>query len=370
MGLVLSPPTINFLYNTQILEYAANFSLLDTPNYSGYMIFKKNGNFLCDVKPEFSYFNGKFSIDISDVLPLDMQPPIDASLSTSGMHSGILADAYGKLGIEVGESYGNPITNTITDTLEIRQIIGQSSLWANFPSSGAVLLHSLYSLYDNRSESVVKNILFDSPEYISVYSPGGSISFTVTVYSTAIAGSPINHSINLQEGCNYIAVSPTQLGIPSNALGYDINILGTTLRYKILQSVPDNVLYILYENGIGGVETLMCTGSKKIKARSEKQNYYKLPWTGDNQRRGLIIQPRIFGQKSIDINTGYISPQHAAHLGQLICGRIWLIDRVRNRFIRYYVNQDSIDLIDTKDDLHSVSFTITEGFKNSGIHNF
>ncbi len=51
MGLVLTPPLTNFLYNTQILEYAANFSILDTPNYSGYIVFKKNGVFLADCKP-------------------------------------------------------------------------------------------------------------------------------------------------------------------------------------------------------------------------------------------------------------------------------------------------------------------------------
>lgn len=373
MGLVTTPPQINFLYNTQIIEYAANYSLLDTPNYTGYIIFRDDTEggavFLADAKPAFSYFNGKFSIDISDVLPLDMQPPPDSALAATGVTAGILQGAAGTLLINIGESYGNPIIETITNTISIKQILGQSALWAPFPNS-TTLLHSWYNMNGESPKTMVKTILRDTPEFISVYSSGGSVTFTVTVYSTSIIGTTLTKSATLANGCNYITVSPDQLGVPSNAKGYDINILGQKLSYKILQSEPDNVQYIIYENGIGGIETLMCTGSKKHKAKSETQRYFKQPWVGDTQRRGLLFNSRVFAQPSISMNTGYISPEHAHHLGQLLCGRVWLVDRARGRFVRYYTDQDSIDLLDDRDDLHSVTFTITQAFKNSVLNNF
>jgi hypothetical protein len=369
MGLVTTPPAINFLYNTQIVEYAANFNILNTPNYTGYIVFKNGSSFLADAKPSFSYYNGKFSIDISDILPLDMQPPPDSALAATGVTTGILAGASGTLTLDIGESYGNPIENTITDTVTIKQVLGHSALWAPFPS-GTTLLHSYYDMSGKTPKTIVKPILRDSPEFISVYSSGGSLSFTVTVYSTSIIGTTLTKTVTLADGCNFITVSPDQLGLASNAKGYDINILGQKISYKILQSIPDDVQYIIYENGIGGIETLMCTGSKKHRAKSETQRYFRQPWVGDTQRQGLLVNSRVFAQPSISMNTGYITPEHAGHLAQLLCGRVWLIDRARGRFVRYYTDQDSLELQDTKRDLHSIDFTITQAFKNSVINEF
>lgn len=373
MGLVTTPPQINFLYNTQIIEYAANYSLLDTPNYTGYIIFRDDTTggavFLADAKPAFSYFNGKFSIDISDILPLDMQPPADSALAATGVTSGLLVGASGTLQINIGESFGNPITETITDTISIKQILGQSALWAPFPNA-TTLLHSYYGMTGKTPKTIIKSILRDSPEFLSVYSSGGSVTFQVQVYSTSITATTLNRTVSLANGCNWISVSPDQLALPANTKGYDIEILGQKISYKILQSIPDDVMYIIYENGIGGIETLMCTGSKKHKAKSETQRYFKQPWVGDTQRRGLLFNSRVFAQPSINCNTGYITPEHAHHLGQLLCGRVWLVDRARGRFVRYYTDQDSIDMIDDRNDLHNITFTITQAFKNSVLNNF
>jgi hypothetical protein len=369
MGLITTPAALAFLRDFQLLEYSANSNIATTKNYTGYIKFTENGTkFLCEARPAFSSFTGKFSIDVSDILPLSLQAPPDSALTASGVSSGLLPGGYGTIGIEVGESSGNPITDTITNTLSIKQINGSSTRWTPLSNQAAILLHSLFSTFTITPRIVTRNVLYTSPDFICVYSSGGSVSFTVDQSTAANQGLPVSHTVSLAEGVNYITTSPAQLGLATNCVGYTINILGQKLSYKILQTEPDQYTHIIYPNGLGGIETLLCVGAKKMKVKATKDKYEVTKWAGASQRNGLVVETPARAYQMQTLNTGYITKEHAVHLSQLSTTSCWLIQG--STFIAHTIEDNSLELINTSEDLHSVAFTIAPAFASTHLNNF
>ena len=264
-------------------------------------------------------------------------------------------------------------TPVITDNIEIATIVGQSKYWNGFPLSGDVLLHSMFTVRRSTSNAIIKEVLLDSPEYISIYSPaGGTASMSIKVYDHLGAVTTIAKTAPLVEGCNYIGVSPIQLGVSAvaNAKFYNIEVLGSVLRYVIAAGEPKDQIYILYETGAGGVETLRVSGNKTRKIKAEGSVLQKVRWAGDNQRNGLIVESTKSVTPQIRCNSGYYSPEYIEHLAQLICGKVWLINRTRKTFERYYIDESSLDLDTSNDDLHTIDFTITQGWTDSIANTF
>lgn len=389
----LAPPTYNFLFDpiwigieTSNKSAAPGGGFEWTlPNLSllvevWYVNEDGVGRLITNLETTYNPATGDTKIDLSRLLPLDIAPPPDSVIGSASVEYGRILGMYGAIYLKLREAYGIPkeLSGTTQTTADFYIVYG-SSRYHNGPDKGPanILLHSYYSFRRKQTRNVFyKEVTRDQPEIICIWSKaGGSISLNKTVRKTGNVLEAGTVPVTLQKGVNYIAASPTQLGITgTDVIGYTIGLGSFSpyqgINYVLRQNEPDDQLFLLMDNGCGGLETIRVSGNKSFDVDVEFEKFERPRIPGDDFRKGNVDTTIKRGADRIQCNTGYYSRDYIEHIRQLAMGKVWLIDMVRKKYNRYIVTSGSIKVSESQADLFAFDFTIEQAWRSHSFSSF
>ncbi len=392
-----APPVISFNKDPMIFQAettrksgSAGAYEWTEENLSGYLqVFfvdvDDNESFLAELNPSYNNIDGKYAVNLGNLAPLVVEPPTDESINDfvyDGLRS---VRSAGAIYVKYGDQFGIPklIEDPLTVSAYYQVIAGSTKYWNGLAGRYAdpiVLLHSWKS-YRRRANfnQFYKQVLSTQPEYISVYIQdlNQSLVLNVRVYKSDDTFVDITMpSITLSRGVTHVPTDMARLGISSVPLAqsYRIGINSNPslgyLYHSIIDQEPDNVLYMLMDNGCGGVETVRLQGQKTFGHEVSYVEHERPVFVGSNFRDGQIDQEFKSGVPTIGANSGYFDREYIEHISQLLYGKVWLIDTVRSKFLRYRVTSTSVQESDDSDDLYNLKLTFAQGWRDHSSNTF
>lgn len=115
--------------------------------------------------------------------------------------------------------------------------------------------------------------------------------------------------------------------------------------------------WILFDNGLGGCETALFYGKTKHGMNANRETSRRQRTGEWNVADGEAFSVGAEGQRTLEMNTGWIEKYYAEHLQQLLLGSCWLIDRQHKRFIRLICETTSV--VTSKDDDQLLSLDVS-----------
>lgn len=388
-----APPSINFNNDPMIFEVETANKTGAGPyewsedNLSGYMQVWFNDNlnvdsFITELNPNYNTADGKTAVNLVRLAPLDLLPPPDSALLESDVTSGRIIEASGSLVVKYGDQYGIPkeIEDPLAQSAFYQVVYGSSKYWNGFTdkySDTVILLHS----WRNFKRSVnfnqfYKEVTQEQPEYIGVFcqDESASVDITIRVYKSDGGTTDLTtKTITALRGVNWINVKPSLLGVfgVTDGVSYRIgNLTMGYLYYAMLESEPADSLYLLMDNGCGIFETIRMQGKIDFSHEVSFVEQEKAVWIGSNFREGRISQHFKSGVPTIEANSGYYSREYIEHISQLLYGKVWLIDTVRNKFLAHRVTSSKITESDTHTDLFNIKIEVAQGWRDYSSNTF
>lgn len=141
-----------------------------------------------------------------------------------------------------------------------------------------------------------------------------------------------------------------QFNLQGRVVGYEWLLMDTltgvvkaSQRYKLEDTRHDS-RYLIYSNGLGGMDTLHVKNSFSEKTEAERTLIRRTDETATtNPRIGAIAATDATMQRVWAFSTGLLTPQYADQLRQLLVGDVWLIDTPNNRFLKLVTDSKSIE---------------------------
>lgn len=388
--MTLAPKPFNFSQDPMWIEFST--SLIsglgdpDEPNLSLYaqIWMRRNSieSFLTEVNLTYSRITTLTSMDLANITDVEPEPPTDASINSYAW--GQLLKPACELKVSFEDMFGSPVEfpSSLQNTPYYWIVYGGTTYYYGI-GTGAPTNFLLHGYVDKFGNLVIKQTRKSQPEYIYFFSAAGG-SFSLGVELIYTDGSSTLHTLNSvtgQTGVNFVTCGWDQSGIgahldPDLTLGmYRIYITGISGNNSVFYQLDDHDTeydeYILYDNGIGGCETLRCSGRHQEDFEGTKTLISKPRRRGYTSREGLSGHVNASGADVMKLNTGYIPAAYARHLRQLPLANVWYINRPRNKFEKVTIKESSINLVDLGSDLQSIDFTIIfdnrESANNFGI---
>jgi hypothetical protein len=270
-------------------------------------------------------------------------------------------------------------------------LVRTSSYIAQFGHLAADSLHSvtapLRHAYQRRDKSTfIKPTSIDQPDYLYWVAPTGVTSVYIAVTAYWSDGTESAHTPYGTTGVTVVAgntyhfpsgywqnklhqVTPTG-GTAADAYitGYRVQITRTDggllvgnhgITHQIMPYTDWEPIYLLYENGVGGCETVALRGKPVHSYKSESEEYNRdrgEDWTIQQGDYGTIGQT---ARTTIEANTGWVDPFYLEHLRQLpLSTGVFLIDIPNRKFRRVTIAPGELEYNRADETLQSLSFTI------------
>lgn len=314
---------------------------------------------------------------------------INPAAPPSSLPFALATGAYQKYILRVADKYGSPaVAEALYPWGPYTALYGSRSTEAF--SSGTIRLCHNYRRRDGFDFRKPTGAW--QPDWV-YYTPAGgqTVYVTLTVYwsdgTTSVYNPWGTDTETISDGKLYWFVSGfRQLLLhdlaPSGStaadayiVGYDWKLKGAalsplaTVRYDLVYDSGWEH-YLLFDNGLGGMETVFLRG-KAIEAYQVTGEEYQRP-----RRPGHTVQQGDFdvlaaaGRPSWSMSTGWYSdPFYLEHLRQLPLAKAWLIDRVQRRFLKAIVEPKAIDELRKDDEvLFSLQFTIKAGWTDTAAN--
>jgi hypothetical protein len=375
--LVEAPKAMNF--NGDPIYFQIETDLIDIDgnptedNLSCYMeIWMKNADnsevYISRANLPYSRFNKRCRGDLSMMLPLRSAPPAPTSLTA--YESGASPDAAKRLFFKHVDRYGNPAIPEVTAAISADYLVvhGASRYWFGFGAAATDAL--LHSYKDRDGRQIIREVRREQVDYIYFYANSAKtmVVFAEFFYTD---GTSSLHALAGKSAAglsvNYISVGWDLLGLEdlyddTKTVAYYQIILNNldfstkSVKYQLDDHTTEYDQYILYENGIGGLEVLRCSGRHIIEGEATRTSFARVRAPGTDFQTGLSGTFNGQGAEIWRMNTGYYEKQYCRHLMQLMLGDAWYMDRARGNFYKITVLNSSMKLWDTDEDLHYVEF--------------
>lgn len=319
-------------------------------------------------------------IDVSRLLTFTPKPPV---LTTTGISSVVEDSIFTTFLIKYADIFGTPpeLEGTVTKSSEYTAIYGgtryNNGLYTTIISPNPILLHAMH---DETGQVIFKEVRKNQKEYIYFYThSAGSGNLTATLYYSdgTNSSADLGSLTYAEKSVQYVLAGYDDLSLDTHLEAgkelayYSLEIGGSSKLYYTIDDIEnDEDTYWLYFNGCGGLEILRTSGFRKIKNNARRSVFERTSWGGQNFQDGTISHINARGNKSISVNTGYYSREYCKHLQQLIYGEFWKLDEHRQQYVRYLVENNSIEVADTMQDLYFVEFTCRPAFDEMASTNF
>lgn len=260
--------------------------------------------------------------------------------------------------------------------------------------SNAVATAALRHRYTTRAGStLVKPSTYQQPDWLYWVCPAGvtQVYIDTTLYwdnDTESNYKPFGTTgIAVTEGNMYwfgVGFQQLKLGnatVPSGAsyiTGYRAVVTrsdGTPMigdhgvSYQLFRSPDWEVVYLLFDNGVGGCESVAFRGKNEEAFESNGETFpvprTRLWSTIDGDLQAFNAN----GRRLWEVNTGWLSDAaYLDHLRQLALSQAWYIDTVNRKFRRVIVTPGKMTVRNGDETLYSQSFTIRAAWLDSSAN--
>lgn len=374
LTVITAPKEAN--YNLDPIHFVVETDMIDgdgdssQPNLSMYVQIFDNGTMISELNVPFDRYSKRAYIDLGGLMDLRASLPTDDAIESYG--SGGANYSLTKLSINYAEMYGDPVAipATLDSSPEYYIIHGGTPYWYGLGPNPAVnkVLHSYIS---RTGRFAVKELRVNQPEWVYYFMVSGSVTVEWTIQytdGTDDSGFAPSAPVAAAGAISYVNVGYTATGAaaaadPDKSVHlYTVNIGGagdnTVLYYHIDDHDTEHDEYLCYDNGIGGIEVLRCSGRHETGVDVRKETYLKARVQGSNYRDGMTGTSIAVGAQQMVLNTGYYSKEYIEHLAQIIMGECWYIDRARTKIVHVTVKDRNTRLVNAADDLHAMTVTI------------
>lgn len=315
------------------------------PNLSAYLrLSDALGNaFGAPLNVPFNLENGRADFDIRTAFS-DLSPSLPDATSLNPrvtLAQGIASSSYKTFTIQFGDKYGSPPTvPRLYRSAIFCVVFGTAKQFPNHIGQPAELLHPL--------ASIAKSVALNQPEYVYIFTKE-TYEFPYIEITLRLAdGNTVLYlpSVQVEVYAKQVYYFPTgyqQLGLhhltmPNNSpivayewrlMDYNTNTFITTelvqINYQLDFTTTEGNLYVLFDNGMGGMESLRLRGSVREKYTVEQTDIEYADGTRDATDEELSL--------TYDVTTTMIPTHLARHYRHLLRGLIWLCDLSNYQFI-------------------------------------
>jgi hypothetical protein len=244
-------------------------------------------------------------------------------------------------------------------------------------------LLALHNFKTQTNDLFVKQITQVQPDWLYFVAQNDEPNLTWTVLLRYGAGYRDTFTTNAQFSCiagevQCLPIGFRQLGLQnyiipnafstSSIIGYDISIrrpnddILLTASYDLELSRHPWNLYIVFENGLGGIESVRAKGKKQLKYDSDIINVEK--------SNGDLSVAFSTGVSSYDVSLGWYDYYYLDALRQLLLAKAWLFDPKTNTYTEIVPEKQSFEFIPDDNDLHTLNFKFRTAKTDSQANNY
>lgn len=339
----------------------------------------ENAILLAQKAVPYSRLTGQASVDIHGCFNLAPTLPV------MGDASGQATDTMMRGAISVADQYGIPGYHESNLILYNFYFIYGSSrtIIQTLPPTAGFDLHSYVDL---SGDAISKRVSKSQPDWI--YFVQFNESNTVNIKADLLYDDGTSETVDIDDavfagtGVFWVAAGYTQLGIESLA-DPDKTVVAYTVKLKnetalgnfasisyTLVAETDWEVYLVMDNGLGGVESVLMQGKPVNHAAAERQTA-TLNWDKSNYARGQKLQYNNKGTEQMELSTGWTDNEdYIYHLRQLLVGQLWIIDPLLG-FVKVLCTDSQIKEIRKADQvLFSLDLNIEMAFSEDSFNNF
>lgn len=278
--------------------------------------------------------------------------------------------------VRYADKFGNPSVTEARKSSETRTVIaGGTSSGNNLPFLG----DSVIVLRENTVNQLPpitaqpSLITYRQPDWVYLCAAYDLQNIFFDILITLDDNTTILHNaelyFELKRGeTQYIATGYRQLGLHTLSISsgakivaYDVRFQHDTLGIFYTQSYeldpftrhPWNV-YILFDNGLGGMETVRLKGKRILKYNTDVTIYEN----DGGELSSLFAE----GIESVEVSTGYYTLEYIQKLRQLLLGKLYQVTIAQGitdqyTFTKIIADTKSFEIIPDDNDLHALVFT-------------
>jgi len=350
---------------------------------------------LARLRAPYSTDDKRVTFDIAPLIPRTLSLPSAASIgiSPSTPYHDEADDLTKRIYLKYADAYGIPVVaETLTQSDTFLCINGGLPADAvqdiNWP--GALL--GLHSYFYKRADAYPfrKPVSMMQPDWIYYVSQvADDISIVVTIhygdgtYDTYTAISAItlveDKGYWIQSGYNQLKVDD-HADTSKDVVGYDVSLIRATggqnaftAFYIIDDECPSWERYLLYQNGMGGYETVRLKGIMRHSHEVQRDRFERTRWSDFSITDGVTDDLTTFGGPVFTAHTGHYPSWYLDHLRQLLHGKLWIIDTDLSgigeyRFKRILCDTNSVDIRSDRPGPGGFSFTYRHAWKDDGYN--
>lgn len=130
-----------------------------------------------------------------------------------------------------------------------------------------------------------------------------------------------------------------------------------TVKYKAIVETKWE-RYLIFDNGRGGCEAVLFNGKAKetfVGTREVARTNRSADFGIDT---GEFLAFNAEGQKTFELNSGWVEKWYLEHLRQLLLGQVWMIDFANERFVKLITESESVETSQTDQQLFALSIKV------------
>jgi len=141
-----------------------------------------------------------------------------------------------------------------------------------------------------------------------------------------------------------------------------------TIGYDVDYECPDWTQYLLFDNGLGGCESVWIHGKKESLYNVGRELFQSVRTSSFNINEGEVSYFAETGTQGMEVSTGWHTRNYIEHLRQLFIGETWLIDTLNSRFVKILIETSQIKPSIDDEDLFSIQFTYRIAANDAAYH--
>jgi hypothetical protein len=225
-----------------------------------------------------------------------------------------------------------------------------------------------------------KPVTLNQPDWCYFYSDGsGSVTPWVTVFyqDGTTEEYQVSGSQGTGRGLYAFPCGPVHVSLdtaPSwgtkTAVRYRFELRGSdmVINYQLLPDCQPWEVFLAFENGAGGIESVAFTGKHEEGYRGGGQSFRRARTRVQTSAEGAASTYNAEGQRAMRLRSGYLERDYVHHLRQLLVGRVWLCDMTRRQFVAVNVTDSNLTLSEDDNDLHAVEVSIITATPDLNAH--
>ena len=232
----------------------------------------------------------------------------------------------------------------------------------SLPTSFVKWVAHNYVTSDPNAPAITKPVLRDQPDWVYFMTDEVLIDLKATITVRFSDGSSTKHTpfpeeLDLLKNKLYILPSGfsqlqlDQVTVPDghDIIGYTFQLNAAGMNYATVEYSVDCYchpwsMYLLCDNGVGGMETIAIKGKKRHLYEVSRETFRRARWTDWSPLEGDLGQYGQEGQQQWEVSSGWYEAAYIKHMRQLLMSEaVYWVDTANERFVKVVIDTDSME---------------------------